>query len=72
MLFTLSFPAYVRRSGNCSVDLIPLSSPDLELDEHAHMRLKHAKEMLDADPDQFVYKGKVTERSYSTCIELTL
>ena len=40
---------------------IPLVSPDAELVESSHLRLKHAKEMLDTDPSQFMYSGEVTQ-----------
>ena len=48
------------RSGNCSVERIPLTSPDSELVEASHVRLKHAKELLDVDPTQFMYSGEVS------------
>ena len=51
------------RSGNCSVERIPLTSPDSELVEASHVRLKHAKELLDVDPTQFMYSGEVSEFS---------
>ncbi|TRY73257.1 hypothetical protein TCAL_07893 [Tigriopus californicus] len=47
-----------KRSGNCSTQEIPLTSPDLELSESSHIRLKHAKDLLDVDPLQFMYSGE--------------
>eukprot|EP00095_Tigriopus_kingsejongensis_P005577 maker-scaffold12_size759060-snap-gene-5.13 protein:Tk05577 transcript:maker-scaffold12_size759060-snap-gene-5.13-mRNA-1 annotation:"hypothetical protein CGI_10027868" len=35
-----------------------MASPDLELTESAHIRLKHAKDLLDVDPMQFMYSGE--------------
>ena len=50
------------RSGNCSVERIPLTSPDSELVEASHVRLKHAKELLDVDATQFMYSGEVSSQ----------
>ena len=38
-----------------------MTSPDSELVEASHVRLKHAKELLDVDPTQFMYSGEVSE-----------
>ena len=55
------------------MDWIPPASPDVDGAPSAsssssttsaslsHLRLKHAREMLDSDPDQFVYAGEVRE-----------
>ena len=50
------------RTGNCSVQRIPIASPDVasELSSTSHVRIKHAKELLDVDPKEFVYSGEVT------------
>ena len=50
------------RTGNCSVQRIPIASPDVasELTSTSHVRIKHAKELLDVDPKEFVYSGEVT------------
>ncbi len=57
------------------MDWIPPASPDVDGAPSAsssssttsaslsHLRLKHAREMLDSDPDQFVYAGEVRERN---------
>ena len=45
------------------MERIPLTSPDSELVEASHVRLKHAKELLDVDPTQFMYSGEVSEFS---------
>ena len=49
---------------------IPFASPDVapaaELASTSHVRIKHAKELLDVDPKQFVYSGEV--RGYSNPI----
>ena len=42
------------------MERIPLTSPDSELVEASHVRLKHAKELLDVDPTQFMYSGEVS------------
>ena len=49
------------RTGNCSVQRIPIASPDVasELTSTSHVRIKHAKELLDVDPKEFVYSGEV-------------
>ena len=41
---------------------IPIASPDVasELSSTSHVRIKHAKELLDVDPKEFVYSGEVT------------
>lgn len=50
----------MHRSSNCSLDHIPLTSPDAQLLESSHTRIKHAKELLDTDPSQFMYSGEVS------------
>ena len=50
-------------SGNCSLSQIPLVAPDAELVESAHVRLRHAKDMLDTDPSQFMYSGEVNNKA---------
>jgi hypothetical protein len=48
------------RTGNCSIQRIPITSSDSELQENSHsLRIKHAKELLDIDPKKFVYAGEV-------------
>ncbi len=42
------------------MERIPVTAPDAQLVENAHVRLKHAKEMLDADASQFMYAGEVS------------
>ncbi len=44
------------------MERIPLTSPDSALVEASHVRLKHAKELLDVDPSQFMYSGEVSQR----------
>ena len=64
-----------ERSGNCSVKKIPMSAPDVEKDEYvvsdnAHLRIKHAKDLLDIEATKFVYAGEVrgTWLSYGYCV----
>ena len=40
-----------------------MTSPDSELVEASHVRLKHAKELLDVDATQFMYSGEVSMSS---------
>jgi hypothetical protein len=54
----VSWPLY--RTGNCSIQRIPITASDSELQENSHsLRIKHAKELLDVDPKKFVYAGEV-------------
>ncbi len=69
----LSLP---RRSGNCSVDWIPPASPDADVSggggDPERMRLRHAEEMLDSDPDQFVYAGQVERVKWKALLYIAL
>ena len=47
------------------MERIPLTSPDSELVDASHVRLKHAKELLDVDPTQFMYSGEVSLLTFS-------
>lgn len=49
-----------ERTGNCSIQRIPLASPDVasEQSSASHVRIKHAKQLLDIDPKEFVYSGE--------------
>ncbi|CAB4064887.1 unnamed protein product [Lepeophtheirus salmonis] len=47
-----------QRTGNCSIQKIPLTSPEAELVDSTHARLKHAKEMLDSSASDYQYSGQ--------------
>ena len=62
VIFCFSF----HRTGNCSIQRIPLASPDVasEQSSASHVRIKHAKQLLDIDPKEFVYSGEVGQYCY--------
>ena len=57
---------FLHRTGNCSIQRIPLASPDVasEQSSASHVRIKHAKQLLDIDPKEFVYSGEVGQYCY--------
>ena len=57
---------FFHRTGNCSIQRIPLASPDVasEQSSASHVRIKHAKQLLDIDPKEFVYSGEVGQYCY--------
>lgn len=50
----------VEGGDRCRVGKIPVTAPDADFFEPTKVKLRHAEEMLNVEPTQFVYSGKVS------------